>query len=212
MPYTNLCFLWDMRQPYDLDHLDAYQGYNHTIGILAKHYNFPKTRCIAAFAALSPSISESQNYRALEAICLHLNGDAPAKLRLSGYGKNKAKAIAILSGKPIKDHLRGRKVIAFYNNILRPNDSEFVTVDGHLYNAWMGKRLNLTDPKLRVTDKIYDDIAADIRVLASRVSHPAPAVQAVLWFIWKRLNNILYDPQRVLPFEFKPLPRSCFVR
>ena len=35
---------------------------------------------------------------------------------------------------------------------------------------------------------------------------------AVLWFIWKRLNNILYDPQRVLPFEFKPLPRSCFVR
>lgn len=94
--------------------------------------------------------------------------------------------------------LSGQKVRSFFINITCPWDEHTVTVDGHMYNAWHGERKPLMArrpgvARVKMTPLIYDEIASDVRQLAREAGLPPWALQATLWFAWRRLNGISND-------------------
>lgn len=155
----------------------------------------------AAFAALSPNNAESTNYRALD-VCLGIVADElPPDTKVPAYGKNRAKALAILRGEPIDQHLRGQKVRSFHANTMDPANSSEVTVDGHMLGAWIGRRLILRR-EAEIPHAEYPLIREDFKQAASEVNMRVTAFQAVIWLTWKRLHGILRPPQITIPFKF----------
>lgn len=91
------------------------------------------------------------------------------------------------------DFTKGPKTTAFYQNILQPSDLYPVTIDGHMYSIWAGKRLRMKEVATMGFD--YETVARDFRTVAFRVFVRPNQVQAILWFTWKRIHNVVYKPQ-----------------
>lgn len=160
-------------------------------------------RVCGAFAALSPNNDELGNYRDLDVVC-----DAVLRrlqyedFSVSSYGPNKLKAWLILryGVHPVKV-LGGLKVRSFYSNLLDPNDGKTVTIDGHCFNIWNGKRLPLRrKPNTKAPDAEtdYSVVAAGYRAVAKSVGVLPCQLQATVWQTWKRMHRILYSPQAPL--------------
>ena len=159
----------------------------------------PLAQVIAAFCALSPNASELSNYIALDACISIVAGKLPEDAKVMAYPMNRAKALAILRGANIEEMLKGRKVYSFYRNTLDPNDSSYVTVDGHMLGAWCNQRFTLRrNAEIRASE--YSVIVEHFRSAAECCCLPAPKFQATLWLAWKRVNRILWSPQ--LSFEW----------
>jgi hypothetical protein len=94
----------------------------------------------------------------------------------------------------VADVLCGQKVVSFFYNTLDPDDSTHVTIDGHMYNAYNGRRVRLVQTR-KLSPKLYKAIAEDIRSVAATFGVPAPRFQSVLWLVWKRTHRILWTPQ-----------------
>jgi hypothetical protein len=163
-----------------------------------QHYGdvvFEQSRLCAAFAVLSPNQTEKTNYIALSQCCQIVTGRRPEDSSVSAYGKNKAKARAILRGGDIDAHIKGRKVRSFYHNTIDPDDSSYVTIDGHMLSVWCGRRILLKTREANLSTKEYQAIADDMRIAAGFLGYSAPRLQAILWLAWKRVNRIVYSPQ-----------------
>ena len=151
----------------------------------------------AVIAALSPNNKWERNIKDAEnVIAAFMCGgvsDAQA-VKVCTYGKNLAKAIAILEA----DHcdyesiLSGPKVTEFYHCIIGETD---VCIDGHAYSIWFGERLTMKEvpsigKKLRQTIK-NDYIAATLFINENSDEQFTPAqIQAITWVTHKRVHNV----------------------
>jgi hypothetical protein len=141
-------------------------------------------------AALSPNNRWERNVTDAEALIKVFThgGDCDA-LKVSTFGKNKAKAIAILKGADPLDVLGGNKVRAFYQCIL---GYDAVCVDGHAYSIWLGQRIP-TSKTPSISDKLYVKIAEDYRLATSLIntitgdSYLPYQIQAITWVAWRNL-------------------------
>lgn len=187
-----------------------YASQRQRLTAIADQYRIEPARIIAAFAILSPNNSEDMTYEAVyKAIERHHGSD----VKIPAYGPNQRKALAILAGEPIEDHLRGQKVTAFYHNTLNEKDERYITVDGHMYNIWRGKRHNLKRSS-EVHPKDYKIISEYVRIASRCCQHlSAPQFQATVWITYRRLNGILFNPQRKLPWEvgWSSRPLGCLI-
>lgn len=173
----------------------AYQRYHETMAAFASYYGMPLNRVIAAFCALSPNSDYMGNLRSLASVLQGWKiGDRVDNVTVSTYKHCRNRAWAYVSGAAefvTKD--RGPKILAFYHNILAPEDDRFVTVDGHMVAAHAGQRMTMKEAHIgRAT---YRAIAGDVRSLAFNLFMVPCELQATLWFARKRLANVKYDPQ-----------------
>lgn len=146
-------------------------------------------------AALSPNNRWERNIRDAEALCKgYANGADLDDIKVSTFGLNKDKAIAILKGASPQDALGGRKVLAFYECII---GGDSVCVDGHAYAIWLGQRVP-TSKTPKINETLYRKITEDYRLAARQINeitnkdgaaqwYSAADVQAITWITWRKL-------------------------
>lgn len=179
---TNLYSTWSKRNSYEVKTGSGwYAEANLYLSEIANHFNLNRDIVIGIAAALSPANAWNSNVK-----------DTYNLIRFKGkldnsttYGENIRKAKKILkNGKPLR-YLSGRKVTAFYDNILNPDSSKQVTIDTHII------RCAVNDSNCNVhyiPPKYFTEIERVITELASE-NHLRPLqVQAILWVSWKRLT------------------------
>jgi hypothetical protein len=127
-------------------------------------------------AALSPQKTWAQNLRLMLRV---VRGDPGGQ-----YSGQVRKALAILGGADPLGVLRGPKERAFFE-CLADDATEAVTVDGHAYSVWAGKRVFTT--RLRIGVRAYRLIAADYRRAAGLCGLRPHQLQAITWLAYRRL-------------------------
>jgi hypothetical protein len=183
-----------------------YQKQQDRLWAIACQEKFEFETVAGVFAAISPNNTEDGTYRGTVAILRH--GMAA---RVSTYTRNREKAVRIRNGEHPVDVLRGRKVTSFYHNMVYPDNRAVVTVDGHMYNAWRGERWALKDVAHRMTDKTYERVERDVKVLAQMLGLVPCQLQSVVWAKWRREHGILTSDQMVLTgYEEMMLPENQF--
>lgn len=169
-----------------------YQDANHAAAIMAQRYHVTLQTAAGVIAALSPNNRWERNLIDADSmIRAYSTGghDAAKILKVSTYNKNKAKALAILSGDDPLSVLGGLKVRAFYDCII---GGDSVCVDGHAYAIWKGERVATTQTPT-ITPKMYDAISADYRKAADTINsilganYSAAQTQAITWIVWRRM-------------------------
>jgi hypothetical protein len=146
----------------------AYFRYRETMLSIGREYGYPLEATAAAFAALSPNNDYAGNLRALVSV-MRAHREGRDDYTVTSYRACAGRAMLYLSGTPFLSHAKGPKTRAFYVNITQPWLPHVVTVDGHMVSVWKGERLRMKEVgKFR-----YE----------------------VVWFTWKRINNVVYDPQ-----------------
>jgi hypothetical protein len=141
---------------------------------------------LGVVAALSPQTAWARNIRYAERLVYH--GDCPST------GSRKRTARDILASANPAERLGGNKVKAFYA-CLRDQDCDAVCVDGHAYSVWAGERIE-TNRCPRISDRLYDVIAADYREVARILGIKPHQVQAVTWIVWRRLHGVRQEIDR----------------
>jgi len=194
----NLEILFSQADEMDIsDGKQAYKRYHRVLLGIAVYYGQPMSRVVAAFAALSPNNDYVGNLRSLVSMLdAKRRGYEYKDAIVSTYKAARARANLYLTGTPFLDHAKGLKTRAFYQNLLHPEMDGPVTVDGHMYHAWMGTTGGMKDAN--VTAKLYAEISDATRRLAAEHGYLAHEAQAILWYTRKRLLGIVYDPQLAL--------------
>jgi hypothetical protein len=166
-----------------------------TSQIALKHGFDPRIGA-AVFAALSPNNDYHGNlrdtHRLLEAAKNRIGID---DFKVSTYGNNKRKAWRIVHGEEPLDLIVFPKTRNFFQNVHNPNDPHPVTVDGHIYNAWHGRRISLKGMAQKGTNKLYEEVAEDVRELARAKGIVANICQGIIWYSWRRMHRILTPNQ-----------------
>lgn len=176
----------------------AYERYNAVMRAIADYYHFDLDRVIAAFVSLSPNSSYNVNLRSLVSVLHGINrGLKVEDIIVATYGHCKQRAFAYAKGqKDFMTETKGPKILAFYNNILDPSDTRWVTVDGHMHCVWSNQTMTMREAL--VTRKQYREIATDIKRVAFKNYLRPNQMQAILWFTRKRLAQVIYNPQMSL--------------
>ena len=89
---------------------------------------------------------------------------------------------------------KGPKIRAFYHNILDPDGSEYVTIDGHMKAAYEGRDMTMKEAIVRTKGE-YKRISDATKRLAGLEGLLPNQLQAVIWFTRKRTRRIKYDGQ-----------------
>lgn len=187
-------------QALEVDHETARQAWRKyqllTTKIAETHGYAPKIGA-AVFAAVSPNNDYYGNLRdtnrLLRAAAQDRGLDSLYGLdtfKVSTYGNNKRKAWRIAKGADPLVEIVAPKTRSFYLNILNPDDPHPVTIDGHMYNAWRNKRVQLNAADVKFTRRVYEQIADDVREMSQRLGLIANVVQGVIWFAWRRRHWI----------------------
>ena len=194
----NLLKLWNQADEMDIsDGKQAYQRYHAVLLDIALYYGTPLPRVVAAFAALSPNNDYVGNLRSLVSMLdAKRRGYEYEDAIVSTYKAARARANLYLTGTPFLDHAKGLKTRAFYQNLLYPEMSGPVTVDGHMYHAWMGTTGGMKDAN--VTSKLYAEISNATCRLANQHGVLPHEAQAILWYTRKRMLTIRYSSQLAL--------------
>ena len=174
----------------------AYDRYNVVMRRIAKKYAFPLDRVCAVFCALSPNSDYFGNLRSTVSVLDGLrNGTPDGDIIVSTYGHCKTRALAYARGTEAFVHKdRGPKILNFYHNILKPHSWKHVTIDGHMVAIWRG------DDKATMKESIirrgeYEIIAQGVKDFAFYHFLIPNQMQAILWFVRKRVLNVRYSPQ-----------------
>lgn len=130
-------------------------------------------------AVLSPFLNWDLNLRATEDF---LSGRPTA-----GFGQNRTKARAIMAGADPRQILSGPKVVAFYENILWPGESNLVVVDRHIARLWYGGE---TRGQYGCSLPTYQRICADVREAARAVGERTHHFQAAVWLAARSKDNV----------------------
>lgn len=178
----------------------------------ARHYQIPLSKVTSAFVALSPNSDYIGNLRSLTSVLEGLSKGLPAEeITVSTYKACRNRAITYLTGEAdFLRTVRGPKIRAFRDNILRPKTSRLVTVDGHMVAAFVGKpNMTMKDAAYHLTRRAqYKEIADAISDLADTNGIAPCQAQAILWHARKRIFNIKFDAQTSLldPFCVSTYP------
>ena len=199
MTAANLKSLWDRRD--DIDHregLVAYRRYRKVMQAFADLYGFPLKDVTSAFVALSPNSDYHGNLRSLASVLEGVRDKIPTDyITVSTHNACRDRAVSYVTRrKSFLRTVKGPKIRAFRDNILRPNTSREVTVDGHMVAAWVGKAMTMKDASRILKSKAdYVRIADGIRNLANGNGIAPCQAQAILWLTRKRVFAVKYDAQ-----------------
>lgn len=173
----------------------AYRNYHRTVADLAAFYGSPMQRTALAFVILSPTNSLMGNLRSL-ATCLyaHEGGIGHEHFNVSGYGRWKVRAMDALAGRVRPRHIKGPKIVAFYDNVMRHDASTRVCVDGHMICIASGRDMTMIEAQAWSRTLGYAAvlrmIEREVKLLAMHVDMPPSAVQAILWSARKREKSV----------------------
>lgn len=195
----------------------AYPRYRESLSYYSLHYGVPLPAVVAAFAALSPNNDYMGNLRSLVTLLEgRRRGAIVEACTVSTYKACRNRAWEFLNGVDFLAVTKGPKTRAFYQNILDPLDPVPVTIDGHMACIYIGKRMTMKEV-VRARFK-YRLVADEFRLAATHVGLLPNQLQAMLWFTWKRINNVIYTPQldvfagdnqwgtRIDPARVRPFP------
>lgn len=190
----------------DLDHeygLDAYNMYQRDIDAIGLVGLATLQEKIAAFALLSPNNDYGGNLRCLRIVLEgHRDGIPVERLKgLTTYRACAKRAYRVLDGIDWVFSPYAKKTYNFYQNIWQPNNPEYVTIDGHMYNLWKGERNLLKSVAVKFRAKEYEEIAQGFRIVAKEVGLLPNQLQATLWWCYKRMLGIRFDYQMDLDLE-----------
>lgn len=166
-------------------------NYNLILRSMAKEHGYSLETVAGVFSALSPNNSYYSNVRDCRAVLeAAWHPERVKNLRVHTYHNNKRKALRIAHGENPLRLLLFSKTRSFYKNLVDPLDPIPVTVDGHIYGVWSGKREALKNVAQRMHEGLYKRISDDIRAFSAEVDLIPNQVQACLWHVWRRLHGI----------------------
>jgi hypothetical protein len=172
----------------------AYQMYNQTMSSLAQYYGYSLETVTAVFAALSPNNDYLKNLRSTVTLLKGFrDGHSVDSLTVTTYNACKLRAWRVLNGESFLSFTTGKKTRNFYECIINPEHQTAITIDGHATNIWLDKPQTMTAALLARIK--YDAVAHDYRKVAFENFMLPMQLQAITWFTWKRINNIVYKPQ-----------------
>jgi hypothetical protein len=198
MPIENLQAIYEKADDYDRRlGLESFWHYNRLMQTIGAKYGFTGRTAAGVFAALSPNNDYYGNVRDCERMLrAAAAADAIDSFPVSTYGPNKRKAWDIAHGTDPLKLIVALKTRNFFINIADPTDREAVTIDGHMRNVWMGKRVNLVGANVKRSD--YLACAQDVRDLAAKNGLVAWQMQGVIWYCWRKIHGIRTSPQLTL--------------
>lgn len=182
---NRLLTLYNAATPYDVEAgREWYANASATAHALLAGTPLSLAHAAGVIAALSPRVRWSQNVRAAALMVDHATMHS-AEPRVDGFGRNRAKAWRIANGENPYEVLGGKKVLAFFANIL--GDLQRVTVDSWAARAVMGD-----EPfDSRIPDALYDAIADAYIIAADRVGLEPAVFQAIIWVQIRRQNGLV---------------------
>ena len=162
-----------------MESVNWYFRVNDYCKTLASLYGISVIKVAGIMSALSPNNTFKSNIKSLEAF-LKTGGNC----KVSTYGMQKEKALTIYNShanigiEEVKDILgdgkkSGFKTRAFFDNIVRPSESQEVTID-----LWMIRWAGLEGS---LTPKRYREISQKVVELANSLNLLPHQVQAKLW-------------------------------
>lgn len=199
MTVANLKSLWGQRDA--IDHREgalAYARYRKVMQSFAEHYGFRLADTTSAFVALSPNNDYHGNLRSLASVLDGVRDAVPVEqITISTYNACRDRAVRYVKGEvSFLATVKGPKIRAFRDNILRPFASKEVTVDGHMVAAWAGRALTMKDASRLLKNRAqYAEIAAGIAEIANDNGLAPCQAQAILWLTRKRVYRVKYSPQ-----------------
>lgn len=184
--------------------LSWYKDAQQTAYNIAQKTGYRLETAAGVMAALSPGCPWLRNVAETEDFLMthKAQGRKVLKRAYGVYGKNnKRKAYHIAEGDHPREVLGGMKVRSFYECIMNPENTEFVTVDGHAKCAAYNNRLGIH--LVTVSKSEYPKIAsAYCQVASERGLIPCQA-QAIIWLAWRRIHGIswLPDERQIVLFD-----------
>lgn len=181
----NILFVLDMAKTKQFEKgLKWYHNARSFCRYLSIKYDIPLESAVGIVAVLSPNLSWRINKNAAELIIQDEN-NAPI---LPGYPKSKAKALRILWGENPIDVIGGNKVTAFYHNILKPNDDQYVTLDTWASRiATLDHSLGMDTAQVYLRSLKYDIVANAYKVAATDYGILPLECQAITWITYRDL-------------------------
>jgi hypothetical protein len=191
----NLKIVYEKAAPHDIRTAEkAFWKYQQLVGEIAQSHGFNTRVGAGVFAALSPNNDYHGNLRdAHKLIAAAAKHQSIESFSVSTWGHNKRKAWSIVHGTDPLEAIIANKTRNFFINIVDPTDPEAVTVDGHMFNMWKGRRTNLVAMTARYG--LYETVAAGVRELATQKGFIPSQMQGILWLTWRRLHRI-YTPKQ----------------
>lgn len=184
-----------------------YQEANAFAQALADRLGLGLPSVCGVIAALSPSVAWEVNKWQTKALCeVYAAGGDLDTVPLSTYSRQCAKAKKILSDRlltaGIEEALgmRAFKTRAFFENILRPDTSDRVTVDQHMIVA-----AGMEDSFTQSAVWCYALIVQIIRELSAFATIQPCQMQAILWLTWVGLSDWA-RPRDLTEDEIEALP------
>jgi len=194
--------LWNLASEKDKQlAIASYSKYQRITYQIAGKHGFPGVVGAAVFAALSPNNDFWGNLRDTDELLRAAQaGLSLDQFSVSTYGNNKRKAWRIVHGEDPDVLIVALKTRNFFHNITEPDNPNWVTVDGHMYNIFTGirRRIQSRNPAervVKVTTKEYVIIATAVKDYAAEKGLVPCAMQGVLWQTWRRLHRIRSSPQ-----------------
>jgi hypothetical protein len=160
----------------------------------AKEYGVSLEVVVAVVSALSPRNKWKTNLKdtitVLEAV---RNGLGPDDVQVATFHKNKYKAFRIIQESKPSLVKKSNKTSSFFDNIKFEN-SLVITVDTHAFSVYNGE---VTTAK-SITNKVYQQISDDYRLVALEVGLKGYQLQACCWVVWQRLRKTKKAKQKIL--------------
>jgi hypothetical protein len=153
---------------------------------ISKRYKTPHKTVCQVMAILSPACSWEINKRDCKELvkAYYRRGVIGAEgCKVSTYGTNKRKAIAVLQGvEEFKKTRTNFKTFSFYKNIYTPTNKNYCTIDRHAVKAFKGilkgGSVALSPKAYKATEKAYKRLARHLNILPQQA-------QAVVWTQYK---------------------------
>lgn len=177
---------------------EAYWTYRHAMIRFSQFYRTGFVQTTEAFVALSPNNDYHGNLRSLAAVLFSAASGTPfSELTISTYRACGLRALSYVRGvASFSDTVTGPKITAFRDNILYPDASKRVTIDGHMIAVWHGRDLTMKEAASLLKSRAqYAEIEDGFRKFARKIGFSCNQLQATLWASRKRLGSISYSDQ-----------------
>ena len=179
---NNILRIFDMAAP--ADKYDWYRvAHNHT-ALAADKWGIPRSCAVGVLAALSPRKTWDINIELMNDFLKR--GDC-GQIKLF---VEKAKQIVASDGsdEAIMNILNGRKIQAFYMNIMYPDAVEYVTIDRHAlsvaFNEWIDEEFYAG-----MTSRQYEFFVQCYIFAALRAGVSPLLMQSATWVVWRRVKR-----------------------
>jgi hypothetical protein len=204
MSLDNLRAMFDRSQPREIEEARAsYYRYRDITFRVAEAQGYPGRIGAAVFAALSPNNDYTGNLRDMRVILAASRKPVGIDgFNVATYGNNKRKAWSILRyGLDPLEVITANKTRNFFLNVCNPDDPHPVTIDGHMFWIYYGRRGRVSARgeqrvnAAKVTPRLYEEIAEATRQLAIEKGVITNQAQAILWQTYRRIHNIMRSQQ-----------------